>query len=186
MKARAPTRLPVPSAVGLPLASSEAEALPQAGPRVSTGAALTAGYGAVARIRPARRRRTTPSSSARLSGWCRVRSRPPRPDWSDTDSSGRAERHAPVPRASARSARWHPTSEPPPETWRLLSRLSETKPPSALRFHVAGVVAAPADVVNGADDGEGSHARCCCNPATTPHAALPLPPPACVGTPLHG
>ena len=43
VRAWAPTRLPVPSAVGLPLASSEAVALPQAGPRESSGAALTAG-----------------------------------------------------------------------------------------------------------------------------------------------
>jgi hypothetical protein len=43
VRAWAPIRLPVPSAVGLPLASSEAVALPQAGPKESSGVALTAG-----------------------------------------------------------------------------------------------------------------------------------------------
>src|ERR1700689_5432984 len=39
-------------------------------------------------------------------------------------------------------------SEPPPATCTLFSRLSETKPPLAFRFHVGTVVAAPADAVS--------------------------------------
>src|ERR1700734_3028272 len=76
------------------------------------------------------------------------------------------ETQAPVPRASARSELVASASEPPPETCTLLSRLSETKPPSALRFHVAGVGAAPADALS-------AQARAT---AATPTAAIRIRP----------
>src|SRR5580704_16780997 len=58
------------------------------------------------------------------------------------------ETQAPVPRASARLELAASASEPPPDTSVLLSTLSDTNPPSALRLHVAGVVAAPAEDVS--------------------------------------
>jgi hypothetical protein len=94
------------------------------------------------------------------------------------------ESQAPVPRASAKLELEASASEPPPATSTLLSKLSETNPPSALRFHVAGVVAAPAEDVS-------AQARA---KVAVPTAANRIRPlmlhypfrPHIVGIPLHG
>ena len=135
-------RLPVPVAVGLPLASSAAEAVPQetltltrpvsmgsVQPLAPVGVAVTSSPLATASCVMSRSPRRVRRWRSSGTGWW-----PP----SRRDAG-------PVPEASAKGVLLASASDPPPESCTVLSRLSETKPPLPWTFHWVPGCAPPLD-----------------------------------------
>ena len=139
---------PVPEAVGLPDASSEAEAVPQAADRV-TITALSGGIRQAPEL-------SGDGTAFPLAAFCTavwvVEMAWPVSTLEGEVGQGfvlsATVRHKPVPSASADGLLVASASEAPPARPMVLSRLSEMKPPSAFTFHVlADAPALPAMAV---------------------------------------
>ena len=135
-------RLPVPLAVGSPLLSSEADAVPHETSTSIRGVLI----GSVHVLDPVGVA-VTPAPLATAS--CVLSSAKPLNEDVGLVGQGSVddavERQAPVPDASACGALLASASEPPPESCSVLRRSSDTNPPFAWTFHCVTVCAPAVD-----------------------------------------
>ena len=138
-------RLPVPDAVGLPLPSTDAEAVPHETSTFNSPVSI----GTVHALEPVGEA-VTPLPLATAS--CVVVEARPESEEDGVVGHGlvedAVERQAPVPDASDIGALLASASEPPPANCRVLRRSSETKPPLDCTFHALLCAAAVDDTAH--------------------------------------